>query len=149
MAQWQTICLSIQEMQVQTLGQEDPLEKGMATHSGILAWRIPRIKESGGLQSMGSERGGRDWAHTQACKISTWSIWQLVHKSSTNRYHFSISCLLWIPSIISFFLIAWLEPLVKCWLEEAENSHFRLENSHFLISNLLQSYSNSDSIVQV
>ena len=41
------------ETQVRTLGREDPLEKGMATHSSILAWRIPWIKEPGGLQSMG------------------------------------------------------------------------------------------------
>ena len=40
-------------MWVQSLGQEDPLEEGMATHSSILAWRIPWIKESGRLQSMG------------------------------------------------------------------------------------------------
>ena len=38
------------------LGREDPLEKGMATHSSILAWRIPRTEEPGGLQSMGSQR---------------------------------------------------------------------------------------------
>ena len=42
-------------MQVQSLGQEDPLEKGMAIHSSILAWRIPWTKEHGGLQSMGSQ----------------------------------------------------------------------------------------------
>ena len=41
------------------LGQEDPLEKGMATHSNILAWRIPWTEEPGGLQSMGSQG---DWA---------------------------------------------------------------------------------------
>ena len=41
---------------VQSLGQEDPLEKGMATHSGILAWRIPWTEESGRLQSTGSHR---------------------------------------------------------------------------------------------
>ena len=40
------------EMQVQSLGWEDPLEKGMATHPGILAWRIPWMVEPGGLQSM-------------------------------------------------------------------------------------------------
>ena len=39
---------------VQTLGREDPLEKGMATHCSILTWRILRTEESGGLQSMGS-----------------------------------------------------------------------------------------------
>ena len=45
---------------VQSLGQEDPLEKGIATHSIILAWRIPLAEESGGLQSMGSQRVGHD-----------------------------------------------------------------------------------------
>ena len=44
---------AMQEIQVQSLGWEDPLEKGMATHSSILAWRIPWTEEPGGLQSMG------------------------------------------------------------------------------------------------
>ena len=44
------------EKQVRSLGQEDPLEEGMATHSRILAWRIPWTEEPGGLQSMGSQR---------------------------------------------------------------------------------------------
>ena len=48
------------EIGVGSLGQEDPLEKGMATHSRILAWRIPCTEESGGLQSMGSQRTGQD-----------------------------------------------------------------------------------------
>ena len=47
---------AMQESQVQSLGQEDPLEKGMATHSSILAWRILRTEEPGGLQSTGSQR---------------------------------------------------------------------------------------------
>ena len=45
---------------VRYLGQEDPLEKGMATHSSILAWRIPWTEEHGGLQSMGSKRVRHD-----------------------------------------------------------------------------------------
>ena len=45
--------LAIQETQVQSLGGEHPLEKGMATHSSILAWKIPWTEEPGGLQSMG------------------------------------------------------------------------------------------------
>ena len=45
--------LAMQETQVRSLGGEDPLEKGMATHSSILAWRIPWTEEPGGLQSMG------------------------------------------------------------------------------------------------
>ena len=48
---------------VQALGREDPLEEEMATHSSILAWRIPWAEEPGGLQSMGSQRVGHDWAH--------------------------------------------------------------------------------------
>ena len=52
--------LAMQETRVQSLGQEDPLEKGMATHSSMLAWRIPWAEESGGLQSTGSQRVGHD-----------------------------------------------------------------------------------------
>ena len=44
---------AMQETQVQSLGQEDPLEKEMATDSGTLAWKIPQMEEPGGLQSMG------------------------------------------------------------------------------------------------
>ena len=47
-------------MRVQSLGQEDPLEEGMATHSSILAWRIPRTGEPGGLQSIGLQRVGHN-----------------------------------------------------------------------------------------
>ena len=49
---------AMQEIQVHSLGWEDPLEKGMATHASILAWRIPWTEESGGQQSMGSQRVG-------------------------------------------------------------------------------------------
>ena len=45
-----------QDTPVQSLGQEDPLEKEMATHSSILGWEIPRTEESGGLQSVGSQK---------------------------------------------------------------------------------------------
>ena len=50
----------MQETWVRSLGWEDALEKGMATHSSILAWRIPWTEEPGGLQSMGSQRVGPD-----------------------------------------------------------------------------------------
>ena len=48
------------ETWIQSLGQEDPLEKEMATHSSILAWEIPGTEEPGGLQSMGSQRVRHD-----------------------------------------------------------------------------------------
>ena len=51
---------AMQETQVQSLGQKDTLEKGMATHSSILACRIPWIEEPGGLKSMGSQRVRQD-----------------------------------------------------------------------------------------
>jgi len=50
----------MQETQVRFLGQEDPLEEGMATRSSILAWRIPWTEEPGGLQSIGKQRVGHD-----------------------------------------------------------------------------------------
>ena len=57
--------LPMQEMQVQSLGWEDLLEKEMATHSSNLAWRIPWAEEPGKPQAMGSQRVGRDWATKQ------------------------------------------------------------------------------------
>ena len=59
---------SMQEAWVWSLGWEVPLEKGMATHSSILVWKIPRTEEPGRLQSTGFQRVGHDWsdsAHTQ------------------------------------------------------------------------------------
>ena len=53
---------AMQETWVRSLGQEDALEKEMATHSSTLAWRIPWTKEAGGLQSMESQRVGHNWA---------------------------------------------------------------------------------------
>ena len=51
---------AMQETWVRSLSQEDPLEKGMTTHSSILAWRIPQTREPGELQSMGLQRAGQD-----------------------------------------------------------------------------------------
>ena len=70
------------DTQVQSLGWEDPMEKEMATHSSILALRIPGTEEPGRLQSMGSERVGLDLAHTHmgviyyfTTGVPYWSIW--------------------------------------------------------------------------
>ena len=52
--------LAVQETHVRSLDRDDPLEEGMATHSSILAWRIPWTEEPGELQSMGSQRVGHD-----------------------------------------------------------------------------------------
>ena len=52
--------LTMQETWVRFLGQEDPVEKGMATHSSIIAWEIPWTEKPGGLQSLGSQRVRQD-----------------------------------------------------------------------------------------
>ena len=69
---------AMQETRVWSLGWENPLEKGMTTHSSILAWRSPWTEESGGLQSMGSQRVGHDWsdwAHThRTLEILWWAF---------------------------------------------------------------------------
>ena len=60
----------MQEIQAQSLGGEDPLEKEMATYSSILAWEIPWTEEPGGLQSMGLQRVGHDLGtKQQQCHI--------------------------------------------------------------------------------
>ena len=65
--------LAMQEMQetgVRSLGQEDLLEEGMATHTSILAWRIPGTEEPGGLQPMASQRVGCDCAAGMAWHVT-------------------------------------------------------------------------------
>ena len=54
--------VEMEEMRVRSLGQDDPLEEEMATHSSILAWEIPWTEKPGGLQFMGSQRIGHNWA---------------------------------------------------------------------------------------
>ena len=94
-----------------SLGQEDPLEKGLATHSSILAWRIPWTEEPGRLQSMGLQRVGRDWVTNRPdCRKAffflfvfpksgfTWqiegltNIYQIMHELINKRMH---ACVLW------------------------------------------------------
>ena len=83
----------MQETWVRSLGQEDPLEKEMATHTSILAWRIPWTEEPGRLQSMGSQRVRHDWAtslhftslHTNTSRIGRESFHFAL--ASTENYH--------------------------------------------------------------
>ena len=80
----------MQEMQVRSLGWEDPLEKGMATHSRILAWRIPWTEKPGGLQSMGLQRDednlGTDYGMAQLYQLrrllrAEWPWYQEEHRT--------------------------------------------------------------------
>ena len=92
------------ETQVRSLGQEDPLEKEMVTHSSILAWRIPWTEKPGRLQSMGSQRVGHDWATSLTYLQShlTSSIyWRL--QLCTLRLIFLFSC-------FSFYFVETFQP---------------------------------------
>ena len=71
-------------MRVQSLGQEDPLEEGTATHSSILAWRIPWTEEPGGLWSTGTQRVGHDQSMTEA--MHTWLIHFIVQQKLMHLY---------------------------------------------------------------
>ena len=76
---------AMQETRVQSLGWEDLLEKGMATHSSILAWKIPWTEEPAGLQSMGSQRAGHDWVintFTFTCGTGTSTQQQITDSNS-------------------------------------------------------------------
>ena len=75
---------AVQETWVRSLGREDPLEKGMATHSSNLAWRIPWTEEPGGLQFMGLQRVGHNWATKHAQ-----SKWNTAWGPNQEKYDFS------------------------------------------------------------
>ena len=78
-----------------SLGQEDPLGKDMATHSSILAWRIPWTEEPGGLQSMGSQKSWTqlsDWECIQNFKISSQLYAKLVNVEIIKHYYKSHLC---------------------------------------------------------
>ena len=84
---------TMQEVQVQSLGQKEPLEKGMATYSSIPAWRIPWTEEPGGLQFMVSQRVGCDWAtNTQhrhsvnICGVFSPSNWRVSTYKADDQY---------------------------------------------------------------
>ena len=87
---------AVQETGIQSLGQEDPLEKGMATHSSILAWIMPWTEEPGGLQSTGSQRVGHNWAtktftftaHDKNCQFTFQKQWVTFQQS--RGFYFTI-----------------------------------------------------------
>ena len=130
-----------QEMQVQSLGWEDPLEDEMATHSSILAWKIPWMEEPRRLQSMGSQRVRYDWAtkhstaHAQNKKPNIImriilgfvmkKIQNLLHAHSGRNVCVCPTSLLWNQSWI---LNLWLTPpFFSCrghWGSEATKMHW-------------------------
>ena len=76
---------AMQETQVQSLGREDPLEKGMAIYSSILAWRIPWTKEPGGYSSWGC-RLGHEWVTNTFFHLIPWVSTRGLHNSSQTHF---------------------------------------------------------------
>ena len=87
---------AMQETLVWSLGREDPLEKGMTTHSSIPAWRIPWAEEPCRLQSMGSQRVGHDWHF-----LFTFQKWR-----NKDKQKFKIACWLWKHHTVGYYLKA-------------------------------------------
>ena len=81
-----------QEMWVRSLGQEDPLEKGMATHSHSIAWRIPWKEEPGGLQSIRSQRVVHDWSNIAHMHKSRIYVYNQFLPSTTKVLKYQVIC---------------------------------------------------------
>ena len=118
-----------QEIRVQFLGQEDPLEEDVATHSSILTWEIPRAEEPGRLQSMGLRRVGHDGAQQRAGYVdnqlgkqeSSWPE-HLTHELSTYKISAYLNIIPHLTSMSSTDLnISSQQPTgwVGCWQSDA------------------------------
>ena len=120
-------------MWVWSLGQEDPLEESMATHSSILAWTVPWTEELGGLPSIWLQRVGHDWSDL-ACTHTKYSIeCTLWEKSGYIISKVSLASAILIPQtykapISAYFLVAWLVLLYSRLLAYTDI----LSYSHFL-----------------
>ena len=113
------------EMWVQPLGQEDPLEKEMATHSSILAWKIPWTQEPGGLQSMGSQRVRHNLVTKQqqlisfTCKSKSPTFQAPISSSVKRENHRNVSQACWEVTIDNTYKILCVQCLIlgTCLIE--------------------------------
>ena len=89
------VCQCWRQIQIQSLGQEDPLEEDVATYSSLLAWRIPWTEEPGGLQSIGWQRVRHDWSdwartHMSPRELLVEVLLTLVRIHKNNRVYFTV-----------------------------------------------------------
>ena len=134
---------AMQETWDQFLGQEDHLEKRMATHSSILVWRIPWTEDPGRLQSMGSQRIGYDWV-TNTPLASIPSLGLLASLTfSTNLLLYFLNHALSLPSQFTLFI---LSPVIRVQLNL--NSKFKEFRLLFLIVQSPSLSPSSEDIIQ-
>ena len=107
----------MRETWVRSLGREDPLEKDMATHSSILAWKIPWMEEAGGLQSVGSQRVGHDWVTSPSFTMVSVQYCSLQHQTLLpSTVTFATGRCFFYGCVSSFFLELFLYcSLVAYW----------------------------------
>ena len=112
---------AMHETWIQSLGQKDPLEKGMATHSIIRAWRIPWTKEPGGLQSMWSQRVGQDWEtkHTSSISLKKTHFFSFLWLSNIPLCVYVCVCVcvcicVYILHLLNPFICWWAPRLLPC-----------------------------------
>ena len=135
----------MQKSQVQSLGREDPLEKGMATPSSILAWRIPWTEEHGGRQSMGLRRVRHNWAtktHTLKQALTNQAI---LNSRKSKLYEFQAH-VNW--EIFTIMLISSVQLLSRVWLlampwTEARQAPFPIWNQSVVPCPVLTAASSS------
>ena len=115
------------ETWVRSLGREDPLEKEMATHSSILAWRIPWREEPGGLQSMGSQRVRHDWATSLTHSLITEKIilsFYIKHDMTSTPW---TQCLQTSLTVLNYELAHHLEKKTNVIFLHARNMTLKME----------------------
>ena len=134
----------MQETQIQPLGWADPLEKGMAAHSSILAWRIPWTEEPGGLQSMGLQGVGHDWATNSLydLKFDPWmrglaydQIWLAACFCFVNKVLLAYTkAFIYVLSMPAFMLQwqSWVVVTKTAWPAKPKTSYFRGKDCWFL-----------------
>ena len=130
----------MQETQVQSLGLEDPLEKGMAAHSCILPWRIPWTEEPGRLQSMGSQRVRHNWATNNFTSLFSVRVNQCI---SVRKVPASRRCIgnsrghFWLSQLLGGAPVALNEWNQGCWLFDLVHQQVscvlcKLHKSHWI-----------------
>ena len=101
-------------MQVQSLDQEDPLEKEMATHSSVFAWKIPWTEKPGGLQSMGLQRVGQDSATEHKIVISEVKTVKVLSTRSVISWHFDLGQTVNLSYIVFLVYVLLKRALTQC-----------------------------------
>ena len=109
------------ETQVWSLGWEDPLEKGMAIHSSILAWKIPWTEEPGGLQYMGLQRAGHNWMTNTFTFLTTGYLASFLFLMETKTKVCLVLCLKFLIGINSWVFIIYLLLCYFFQVHKAEN----------------------------